>query len=191
MPDEAGQPIIYLDVNVILDAVDARRPSASELLDRIRENSWSAITSPFSILEMLEAKKVDKWADILAEQGMSFVQIQRRLGERRTGRSSLNRQSLNAVYQELQLKLQPVSEFVTFPAPLLSLMNRAEDISAATNIEATDVFHLATAIEYGCDILVSSDTDFVKLAQGYIIAVPPERFEGGLEEFLRRALDEA
>lgn len=64
-------------------------------------------------------------------------------------------------------------------------MNRAEDISAATNIEATDVFHLATALEFGCDILVTSDADFLKLAGSYIIAVPPERFERGLEEFGR------
>ena len=188
MPDEAGEPIIYLDVNVILDSVDARRPAASVLLDRIRENSWSAITSPFSILEMLEAKKSDKWAEILLGRGMSFFQVQRRLGERRTGQSRLSRQSLNEVYQDLQAKLQPISEFVTFPAPSSSLMNRAEDISAATNIEATDVFHLATAIEFGCDILVSGDNDFIKLAQGYIIAVLPDRFERGLEEFHHRRL---
>ena len=165
--------------------MDDRRTASSELLMRIRENRWLAITSPFSILEMLEAKKNEKWAATLLDQGLTFFQVQRRLGQRRTGRTSLNARSLAEVYEDLQTKLRPLSEFITFPAPSSSLMNRAEDISAATNIEATDVFHLATALEFGCDILVTSDADFLKLAGSYIIAVPPERFERGLEEFTR------
>ena len=188
MPDETGQPIFYLDVNVILDVVELRRDASSEVLGVIRENQWSAVTSPFSILELLEAKKSDKWAENLLRRGLSFFQVQRRLGERRTGRSSLSRQSLNEVYQDLQTALQPISELFTIPSPTSSLMNRAEDISASTNIEATDVFHLSTAIEYGCDILVSGDNDFVKMAQGYIIAVLPERLERGLEEFRQRPI---
>ena len=169
-------------MNVVLDAVDDRRPAAADLLKRIRENGWMAITSPFSILEMLEAKKNDKWAANLLEQGLSFFQIQRRLGQRRTGRTSLNSRSLGEVYEDLQTKLRPISELITFPTPTSSLMNRAEDISAATNIEATDVFHLATALEFGCDLLVTSDADFLKLAGSYIIAVTPESFQRGLAE---------
>ena len=62
-------------------------------------------------------------------------------------------------------------------------MNRAGDLSASTNIETTDVFHLATALEYTCDILVTSDADFLKLASELIIAVVPERIDRGLDDF--------
>ena len=183
MPDDAGNPIFYLDVNVIFDTIYDRRPSSSQFIARIGAENWTAITSPFSILEMLEAQKADKWAAGLLGQGLTFFQVQRRLGERRTGRSSLSRRALNEVYVDLQGRLQQIIQRVTFPAPTSSLMNLAEDISASTNIESTDVFHLATALEYPCDILVSGDSDFVRLARDYIIAVSPEGIERSLDEF--------
>ena len=180
MPDDAGKPVFYLDVNVILDAIYDRRPSSSQLIVRISSENWTAITSPFSILEMLEAQKADKWAAGLLEQGLTFFQVQRRLGERRTGRSRLNRQALDQVYRDLGARLQMISRHLTFPDPTSSLMNLAEDISASSNIESTDVFHLATAVEYGCDILVSGDSDFVRLARDYMIAVTPDGIDRAL-----------
>ncbi len=187
MPDDAGTPVFYLDVNVILDAIYDRRPHSSQLLARISADNWTAITSPFSILEMLEAQKADKWAADLLAQGLTFFQVQRRLGERRTGRSSLSRRALNEVYVDLQGRLQQIVQPVTFPAPTSSLMNLAEDISASTNIESTDVFHLATALEYPCDILVSGDSDFIRLARDYIIAVTPDGIDRALAEFHQNA----
>lgn len=183
MPDDAGNPIFYLDVNVILDAIYDRRPSSSQFISRISSENWTAITSPFSILEMLEAQKADKWAADLLARGLTFFQVQRRLGERRTGRSRLNRQALDQVYGNLRSRLQTISQHLTFPAPTSSLMNLAEDISASTNIESTDIFHLATALEYGCDILLSGDSDFVGLARDYIIAVTPDGIDRALAEF--------
>lgn len=183
MPDDAGNPIFYLDVNVILDAIYDRRPSSSQFIARISSENWTAITSPFSILEMLEAQKADKWAADLLARGLTFFQVQRRLGERRTGRSRLNRQALDQVYGNLRSRLQTISQHLTFPAPTSSLMNLAEDISASTNIESTDIFHLATALEYGCDILLSGDSDFVGLARDYIIAVTPDGIDRALAEF--------
>lgn len=185
MPDAQGRPVMYLDTNVLLDAMFGRRRAAQSLLERIRENRWPAITSPFSILEMLEAKKADKWAEKLLVEGWSFFQIQRKLGERRTGPSQLRRKELEEVYLNLQARLKPVLEIVTLPEPTPGLFDRAEDVSASTNIEATDVFHLATALEFGCDMLVTADRDFAKLAKEYIITTVPEGFEKALQEFYR------
>ena len=133
---------------------------------------------------MLEAQKADKWAEGLLAQGLTFFQVQRRLGERRTGPSRLGRRELNEVYSDLQNRLQEISRNLIFPEPTSSLMSMAEDISAATNIESTDVFHLATALEYGCDILVSGDSDFVRLAREYIVAVTPDGIDRALDDFL-------
>ncbi len=154
---------------MLLDVIDARRPSTGTIMDRIRENRWPAITSPFSTLEIFEAKKADKWAEKLLAQGMSFFQVQRRLGERRTGRSRLTQKDLEEIYRRLRTKLTPIAEIITFPEPTSGLLKRAEELGAATNIEATDIFHLATALHFGCDILVTSDADFVKMATDYII----------------------
>ncbi len=185
MPDPEGRPILYLDTNVLLDAMYGRRESAGLLLQRIRENGWIAITSPFSILEMLEAEKADRWAEKLQAEGMSFFQIQKRLGERRTGSSRLDRYDLEETYTDLRTRLQPVYEIVTFPSPTPWLLDGAEDISASTNIEATDIFHLASALEFGCDILVTADSDFAKLAKDYIITAVPEAADKAIQEFAR------
>lgn len=185
MPDALGGPIFYLDTNVLLDAMYGRRQSAAALLQRIRETGWSAITSPFSILEMLEAKKADKWAEKLQAEGRTFFQIHRRLGERRSGPSQLRQRDLGEVYQDLRTKLQPVHEIVMLPQPTPGLFDRAEDISASTNIETTDLFHLATALEFGCDILVTADSEFAKLAKDYIITTLPEGIDKVLGEFSR------
>lgn len=185
MPDSEGRPIFYLDTSVLLDIIDGRRQSARVLLERIQENHWPAITSPFSVLEMLEAKKADKWAEKSLAEGMSFFQVLRRLGARRTGRSRLRPRDLAEVYRDLRAKLLPLTGIVTFPEPTPRLLNRAEDISAATNIEATDIFHLAAALEFGCDILVTADGDFANMARDYLIAVVPESFDRALEQFYR------
>ena len=123
MAETTQKPILYLDVNVILDAMDNRRPAAANLLSRIEHEQIETITSPFSILEMLEAKKADKWALSLLDQGLSFFQVQRRLRTMRTGPSRLKKQSLDQVYRDLQEKLQRVYRLITFPAPTSSLMN--------------------------------------------------------------------
>lgn len=134
---------------------------------------------------MLDAKKADRWAEKLLAEGVPFFQIQRRLGERRAGSSRLRRHELEEVYGDLRTKLQPIHEVVKFPEPTPGLLNRAEDISASTNIETTDIFHLATALEFGCDILVTADSDFAKLAKDYIITAVPEAADKAIQEFAR------
>ena len=46
--------------------------------------------------------------------------------------------------------------------------NRASGLCASTNISAADCLHLATALETGCDVLVSADEYFLKEARKYI-----------------------
>ena len=144
MPDEQGNLFLYLDTNVILDFIDSRRPAASQLVDRISREGWSALTSPFTLLEMYEAKQADRWAEKLLSSGWTFFQIQRRVRERRAGRPALSRGELDEVYSNLYAALQPILNVVIFPELTPGLQSRAEEVCASTNLDPTDSFHLAT-----------------------------------------------
>lgn len=183
MPDDQGRPFLYLDTNVLLDVVDSRRRASGQLLDRIKSEEWSALTSPFTLLEMYEAKQADRWAEKLLSSGLTFSQIQRRVGERCSGRSALNRGELDEVYSSLYAAMQTILDTVVFPELTPGLQNKAEEVCASTNLDPTDSFHLATALYYGCDILVTSDSTFLKLARPYMIANTPDGFDRALVQY--------
>ena len=82
-------------------------------------------------------------------------------------------------------RLAEIAASLIFPEMPVPLLDKAEEICAATNIEATDSLHLATALHFGCDILVTSDADFLKFAKPYILATTPEGTDNALAEFSR------
>lgn len=186
MPDEQGRPVLYLDTNVLLDTLDQRRQAATDLLERIGAHGWRAITCPFGFLEIIEAKKADRWAETLLSSKLSFWQVHRKIGERRTGKSALPSTELTAVYTDTYARLSPLLKAVIFPDMPSPLLKRAEDICASTNIDAADSLHLATALHFGCDILVTSDADLLKMCRPYINATTPEGIENALKAYERQ-----
>lgn len=64
--------------------------------------------------------------------------------------------------------------FIKSKHPLTeSMWDKAEDYCGVTNLSAADSLHLAAAIEIGCNILVTTDQDFIAIARDYIRTVPP------------------
>ncbi len=175
---------MYLDTTVILDFVDKRNESTMRMLDTIKVNNLGVLISPFGILEVIDAKKTDRWTEYMLERGFSVVQIARRMGARRTGRQSLSSNQLNEVYASIHEVLEGELSIVGVPAPAIGLMNQAEDICASTNLAAADSLHLATALYYDCQLLVSSDSDLIKIAGTYISATSPEGFHNRLDSLL-------
>jgi len=60
--------------------------------------------------------------------------------------------------------------------------DRALELKASTNISVADCIHLATAIEAGCDLLVTLDTFFRKEAESFIKSCLPEQVNKTLQE---------
>ena len=178
------RPTIYFDTTVLLDAVDRRSQSTRLMLETVREHKLQVLASPFGILEMIEAKKTDRWAESMLERGYTVVQISRRMGSRRTGPTALTSDDLAEVYTAIREALTGELDFVGFPEPTPGLMNRAEDICAATTLAAADSLHLATALYFGCQILISSDSDLIRTARLYIHATPPAGFHNTIADLL-------
>ncbi len=175
-------PHLYLDTNVILDAVDGRWQASTNLMNKIQTKGWGCSTSRFTFLEMLEAKQEDRFLKNRLDEGLTLSQIVRRLGSRRTGKRALRRAQLDAIYEELYAAVESDYPFVTFQRPESGLWDQAEEYCAATNIGAVDSIHLATAIGVGCDVLVTRDSDFRLIADAYIPAAFPERVDDALKE---------
>jgi predicted nucleic acid-binding protein len=63
-----------------------------------------------------------------------------------------------------------------------STWDAALDIKSQSNVSAPDTIHLATAIDAGCDVLVTLDSFFLKEASAYIKTCQPEQVENLLQE---------
>ena len=178
--DVTNRPIIYFDTTVLLDVVDNRNESTRQLLEIVRGRRLEVLASPFGILEMIEAKKTDRWAESMLERGYSVVQIARRMGSRRTGPTALTPDQLAEVHRAIREAIQGPLDMVGFPEPVSGLMSQAENICAATTLAAADSLHLATALHFGCKLLVSSDSDLIRIARQYINATPPQGFRNAM-----------
>ena len=175
-------PHVYLDTNVILDAVDSRWRPSTDLIERIKAQGWPCSTSRFTFLEMLEVKQEDRFMRNRLDEGLTLSQTVRKLGSRRWGNLALRRAQLDAIYEELYAAVETEYPFLTFQRPQSGLWDQAEEYCAATNIGAVDSIHLATAIGVACDVLVTRDSDFRLIADDYIPAVFPEMIDDTLED---------
>ncbi len=178
------RPTIYLDTTVLIDVVDRRSESVLPMMDAIRERGFNVLSSPFGILEMIEAKKTDRWAESMLERGYTVVQISRRMGSRRAGPTALPREQLAEVYAAIRETLREDLDIVGFPEPTPGLMSQAEEICSATTLAAADSLHLATALYFKCHLLVSSDSDLINIARNYIHATPPQGFNNAIADLL-------
>ena len=176
------KPHIYLDSNIILDAIHIRWQPSVDLMKRIETEQWQCSTSHFTILEILDAEQEEQFIENRRAEGLLLSRIVRLLGDRRRGKYALKRNELDAIYVSLHDILTTKYSFITFERPLASFWDDAERFCAATNIGATDSIHLATAIGTRCDILVTRDKDFQRIANDYILAIFPENIDKVLLE---------
>lgn len=182
----AEMPHLYLDTNVILDFLHNRYPPSMELLRKIRERNWKCSTSSFALLEMYDAEQLDKFIEKLHLKGYSWSQIMRRTSERRSKKLGLTDRQLESVSSELRDSISLIEDCIEFVYPHQTLWDDAERYCFYTNIGAQDAIHLATALEAGCNILVTRDKDFLRIADDYIIATLPDNILVAIRELETR-----
>ena len=184
-------PHIYLDTNVILDAIWNRGQGehSREVTERIRTYGWQCSTSPFALMEMLDASHEARYVDHRMTEGLIMSEVQRTLGRRRQLGYWLSRQELAEIYSGVVHALDDQYPFITLQRPdTQGFWIDAELINGYSELGATDSIHLATALGTPCDVLVTRDRDFVAIAtrnmpQAYRMpTVLPEALDAGLRE---------
>jgi predicted nucleic acid-binding protein len=173
-PHELLEPYLYLDTNVILDFLHNRYQPSVELMRRIRERHWKCSTSSFSLLEMYDAEQLDKFIEKLRLKGYGWSQIMSKTVERRSKKLGLTDEQLKSLSSELRDSISLIEDCIEFMYPHKRLWDDAETWCMYTNIGARDAIHLATALAVGCNILVTRDKDFRRIADDYIVATFPE-----------------
>lgn len=181
-PHSYLEPYLYLDTNVILDFLHNRYQPSMELLRRIRERHWKCSTSSFALLEMYDAEQLDKFIETLRLKGYSWSQIMSRTVARRSKKLGLTDRQLQSLAFELRDSISLIGDCIEFMYPHKGLWDEAEIYCIYTNIGARDAIHLATALIVGCNILVTRDKDFRRIADDYILATFPENILTAVKE---------
>jgi len=165
---------LYLDTNFLLDLVRPERRSASvDLFDEACSRGWSCSSSFFAQMEALDVEQEHAWFLARLQAGQHTEKLLRRRRQRDLTSDELRevfkRFMTTLVERDLQGRIQWL--------PLTRKGGELEEalaLAAETNISAPDCLHLATALQAGCDILVTSDEGLKNAARPYIPAVKPE-----------------
>ena len=109
---------------------------------------------------------------------MLWSHISRKLHTRRQLGIGLNKPELDSVWTELHDRIKNEFSFIEFKySKTQDMWNQAEDICGTTILSPEDSLHLAAAIEIGCNILVTTDQDFIAIANQNIKYIRTENRE--------------
>ena len=152
-------PTIYLDTNVCRDCIKNRSKKAKDsihLLGIIKDRKWECITSTFTFMELYDIEKDELFFNKKLRLGWEVNKI---LRERR--HKDLSDSDLGEVQERIG-EFYDEHNFIKFhQIDGEKGWETAEIISNNTNLSAADSIHLAVAWGSACDLLVTSDQDFI------------------------------
>lgn len=177
MRDEILVPHLYLDSNVILDVLRDRRLTSLQLMERAKRDRWFVSTSLFAIMEVLDAEQDDRFFQIKVSEGSTVGEVLRIRHQR-----DLSKQLLDRISRRIEEKLRIAYSHIQYWELKVEGFDRAVELARGSNISAPDCIHLATALEVGCDVLVTSDDFFMNEAKQYLPTSLPEMVEEELRK---------
>ncbi len=169
-------PHVYIDTNVLGGVLEGHRPSI-HFLETVKKKNWKCSTSIFTLMELSEIRQDNRY--IYSQLGLG-VHIKK--AYRSLDRKNLSLDELTSTQENIDTLFRENYPFVTFFTLEGTGWDRALELKATTNISAPDCIQLATAIEAGCDVLVTLDAFLQKEAQSYIPSCIPEKADKTLLE---------
>jgi len=168
-------PHLYLDTGVLVDVVRDIGDSFG-LLGLARRRQWAISTSSFAVMEMLDIEQEDTFFRVKVAQGTTA-----RWAMRNRTKRDLSKTGLADIHKRIRDKLAALYDFIDYWELTPEGFDQAVKFAAESNIRAPDCVHLATAVEAGCDLLVTTDEFFAEEAKQYL----PTSLPGRVEEELR------
>ena len=148
---------IYVDTCILQGAISRRNEEDTVFINKTKEKDWKVYTSIHSLMELLDTAKdrsflmksvISKWVDV-----STFLR------ERKTKNLSSN--DLDEIAEELN-NFFIDHGFIEFMNIDTEVWNDVKEIAEKSNLHSSDVLHLALARMWGCHILVTHDTFFIK-----------------------------
>lgn len=163
-------PHLYIDTNVFDGILERQHRASVHLLENIKEKKWRCSTSVFTLMELSDIRQDNRFIHSQLGLGIHIKKAYRSLDQR-----NLSLHDLNTTQEVIDTLFSETYPFVEF----FSLVDEPGwdstlDLKATTNISAPDCLHVATAIEAGCDVLVTLDTFLKNEANAFIISCLPE-----------------
>ena len=150
---------IYVDTCILQGALSLRNDVDVVFLDKAKEKGWNIITSIHALLELLDIAKdrrflvnsvIDDWVDV-----STFLRKRREM--------DLNSNDFDKIGKRIDKFLKKY-EFINFMHIEFEVWNDVKHVVEHSNIHSSDALHLASAIQWGCHVLLTHDTFFIKEA---------------------------
>lgn len=168
-------PHMYLDTPILIDVLRDRRTASLRLLEEARQKMWRISTSQFAVMELLDVEQDDRFFILEVTKRRTVAGVLRDRYKRK-----LPEGERKSIEKKVKSFLDVRYPFIQYFHLTAEGFNRASGLCANTNISAPDCLHLATALEAGCDILVTTDDHFLDEAKDYIEACQPEHIHEAL-----------
>ena len=156
----------YIDTNIALDYITGRNRQTISVLDKIRDKGWKCISSSFLAMELADYKKDSLFVlDKVIEKKWEMRKILRE-----TYKKDLRRGDFEKIYDwfndfKESYKNLELYDFLTD----IHDWHFAQEISFNSNLSATDVIHLFSAISSSftknCKIMITSDKQLITEGQ--------------------------
>jgi len=170
-------PHLYVDTNVFVEIIEGQHQASIHLIETAKEKKWRCSTSIFTLMELSEIRQDNKYVYDQLGLGTHIKKAFRSLDQK-----NLSLSELKQIQGKIDALFTNTYPFVEFFALEEKGWDRALDLKATTNISAPDAIHLSTAIEAGCDVLVSLDAFLIKEASKYIRTCSPENTQSVIIE---------
>ena len=161
MPKEKRSEIekvkIYIDTCILQGAISRRNRKDTIFMNKVKDKGWKVYTSIHTLMELFDIAKdrhflmksvISKWVDV-----STFLQ------ERKA--KNLSRNDLDEITEELN-NFFINHNFIEFMNINEEVWNDVKEIAEKSNLHSSDALHLALARMWGCHVLVTHDTFFIK-----------------------------
>ena len=173
---------MYIDSNVILDVMRGRSTASANLFECIREKKIRACTSGFTLLEVIDKEQEYAFVWRMLKEGYSFDTILRKREDR-----DLDDKELDDCFKKMdRLFYIPFKKYIDFYYLQPNGWDKSVELMHKYSLRSNDAIHLASAVMAGCDFLVSSDQNLLKVASNVINVAIPEKVNEALSKFMEK-----
>lgn len=170
-------PHLYVDTNVFGGILEGQHRASTVLLEIVKEKKWRCSTSIFTLMELSEIRQDNQYIYKQLGLGTHIKKAYRSLDQK-----DLSPSDFSKTQEKIDMLFTDTSPFVEFFALEDKGWDKALELKATTNLSAPDAIHVATAVEAGCDVLVTLDSFLIKEASRFIKTCLPEQTNSILKE---------
>lgn len=152
--------IIYIDTAIARDWTHNRNKESIELLNQIKNKKLKCLISVFGLMELADLEQEElflKKKTYIEREDLDTIFSKRK-------RRDLNKEDLEKSSKYLNDFWEDYKKIVNLADLNQEGWGLALNLGANSNLNATDVLHLATAWQNKCNILVTRDEFFIKEA---------------------------